>query len=122
MNFYICSVNNMPMILAIDVGNTGIKAAVFENDKLTEKFYFTQDEFRNRVENILNIYPAITHLVVASVGNNAKDEFFYFENRAEIYLITNQDRFPFQNFYKTPLTLGVDRMVLATGAVMQFPN
>ncbi|MGK4566100.1 type III pantothenate kinase [Flavobacterium sp. 3HN19-14] len=36
--------------------------------------------------------------------------------------ITHNDSFPFQNDYETPLTLGIDRMVLAAGATLQFPN
>ena len=110
------------MILAIDVGNTRIKAAVFENDNIENKFVFENDLFRKKIENILNDYPGITHLVVASVGNISEDDLRCFENRVKIHQITNRDLFPFQNRYKTPLTLGIDRMVLASGAVMQFPG
>jgi type III pantothenate kinase len=110
------------MILAIDIGNTRVKAAVFENDNIQNKFVFTNDLFRKKIENILDDYPGITHLIGASVGNMDKNEFFHFKNRVKLHLITNQDLFPFQNLYKTPLTLGVDRMVLASGAVLQFPK
>ena len=30
--------------------------------------------------------------------------------------------FPFENLYKTPNTVGIDRLVLASGAVLMFPN
>src|SRR5690606_26712689 len=31
-------------------------------------------------------------------------------------------KFPYTNRYKTPHTLGIDRMVLASGAVLKFPE
>jgi len=33
------------MLLAIDVGNTRIKGAVFENDTILEQIYFSQKRF-----------------------------------------------------------------------------
>ena len=36
--------------------------------------------------------------------------------------ITADSVFPFKNKYTTPTTLGVDRMVLTSGAVLQYPN
>jgi len=110
------------MILAVDIGNTRIKSAVFEGDVILESAVFTQKEFRKNIENILLKHSEITHLVVASVGNMDQKEFMYFENRVKIHLITQQDLFPFRNLYRTPLTLGIDRMVLTSGAVMQFPK
>ncbi len=110
------------MILAVDIGNTRVKASVFESDSSIVNDAFVKDLFRKKIENILNDFQDVTHLVVASVGNMNMEEFFYFENRVKIHLISNQDSFPFKNLYKTPLTLGIDRMVLASGAVMQFPK
>ena len=57
------------MILTIDVGNTRIKGAVFENDTFLEQFLFEPNALQNAIENILIQYPDTTHLVVASVGN-----------------------------------------------------
>jgi type III pantothenate kinase len=34
----------------------------------------------------------------------------------------HDDHFPFVNRYETPQTLGIDRMVLAAGATLQFPG
>jgi type III pantothenate kinase len=110
------------MILTIDVGNTRIKGAVFEKDTLLEQFLFEPNALQKAIENILTKYPSTSHLVVASVGNLEKDAFSFFADRFSVHFITHEDVFPFLNAYATPQTLGIDRMVLATGATLRYPN
>ncbi|WP_317163846.1 type III pantothenate kinase [Flavobacterium phycosphaerae] len=110
------------MLLAIDVGNTRIKAAVFEVDTLFEVLLFTKEELASKVDFILQLHPKIKTIVVASVGNLDKKSFLAFENRVQIQFLSHESKFPFQNLYATPTTLGIDRMVLAAGAVIRFPN
>lgn len=110
------------MILAIDVGNTRIKAAVFEGDMLVENFVFVKNELQKKIENILKKYKKTAHLVVSSVGNVEKQSFLEFENDLKVHFTSHEDPFPFINCYSTPKTLGIDRMVLAAGATLQFPN
>ena len=110
------------MHLIIDVGNTRIKAAVFEQNTLVELFVFTKDVFLTEINFILNKFPKIKKLVVASVGNVEKEAFLSLKSKAEIHFITHESKFPFTNLYSTPTTLGIDRMVLASGAVLQYPN
>ncbi len=110
------------MLLAIDVGNTRIKAAVFEHNTLLESFFFNKETLQTNVSNILNQYPNCTDLIVASVGNIEKDAFLIEKKNLKIHFVTHKDVFPFQNTYETPETLGIDRIVLATGAVLQYPN
>ena len=110
------------MILVVDVGNTRIKAAVFEDATLFEIFVFSQIELQNNIQKILSSFPNLTDLVVSSVGDVEKLSFLIFENLLNVHFISNKDPFPFQNKYATPQTLGVDRMVLAAGAILQFPS
>ncbi|MGH2665743.1 type III pantothenate kinase [Flavobacterium sp.] len=110
------------MILTVDVGNTRIKSAVFENDTLVEMSVFPNENFSDTIENILKKFPKITVLAVASVGKQEKEAFKLFSNRVKIYFIDREKPFPFINKYATPHTLGIDRMVLAAGAVLQFPG
>jgi type III pantothenate kinase len=110
------------MILTIDIGNTRVKAAVFENNTLIETFVFSYEELNNSIENILNKFDRIKILVVASVGKLGKEAFDAFSKRIKIYFIDKEQKFPFQNLYTTPQTLGIDRMVLAAGAVIAYPN
>ena len=110
------------MILTIDIGNTRIKGAVFEGDTLLECFVFGKKELQKNIENILKKYEKVAHLVVASVGNVEKESFLEFENKLILHFISHKDSFPFANKYETPKTLGIDRMVLAAGATLQYPD
>ena len=110
------------MILTIDVGNTRIKSAVFEGNTLVEATFFSIENFQNAIENILNKFENLAILVVASVGKLEKEAFQQFSEKVTICFISKENTFPFQNQYKTPNTLGIDRMVLTAGAVLQFPK
>lgn len=110
------------MLLAIDVGNTQIKSAVFEQDTLLQKEILSYSDWKNTLKNVLKKFPKIENMVVASVGKLRKEDFLDLSSLVKIHFITNESKFPFQNRYSTPNTLGIDRMVLAAGAVLQFPN
>jgi type III pantothenate kinase len=116
------TIQNSIMLLTIDVGNTRIKAAVFEQNKIVEIIIFTKEELIFQVENILNRFDKIQHLVISSVGTISEEVFLRIKQRVEIDFITYKSKFPFSNLYATPTTLGIDRMVLASGATLQFPN
>jgi type III pantothenate kinase len=110
------------MILAIDAGNTRIKAAVFEGTHLVQSFIFVYADFKNTVINILKNYKEIRAMIVASVSTVSKDDFIGFTSLLPIHFVSHKDIFPFVNTYETPETLGIDRLVLATGATLQFPK
>lgn len=108
------------MLLAIDIGNTRSKAAVFEDGTFLERFVFPENELEKNILHILEKHPQITDLVVSSVGNEGVN--FTLPARITVHSINSSWDFPFVNLYETPQTLGIDRMVLASGAVLQFPG
>ena len=110
------------MLLAIDIGNTRIKAAVFEDNTLLDLIIFDKKEMVEKIEFILEKFLKIASIVVASVGNMDKSVFHTLEKKIPIHFISHESRFPFVNLYTTPKPLGIDRMVLATGATLQFPH
>ena len=110
------------MILVIDVGNTRIKAAVFEDTTLFEIFVFSKIELQKNIQNILKNFKKITDIVVSSVGDVEKQSFLEYSNVLNVHFLSHEDSFPFHNSYATPKTLGIDRMVLAAGATLRFPN
>ena len=110
------------MLLAIDVGNTQIKLAVFEHHTLIHKEIIAYNDWQIAVKKNLKKFKKIENIVVASVGKLNKEDFLELNSNVKIYFITKESKFPFQNLYATPNTLGIDRMVLAAGAVLQFPN
>ena len=110
------------MILTIDVGNTRIKGAVFEDSKILETYIFLKINLKIEIQKILNNYKKITHLVVSSVGDVGNDAFLEFSSSLKVHFVSHEDSFPFLSKYETPHTLGIDRMVLAAGATLQFAN
>ena len=110
------------MILTIDIGNTRIKCAVFENNNLLEVFTFDPEIIEKKILNILKKFSKVKVLVIASVGNFDLNAFSFLNNNIIIEWISHKSIFPFVNKYHSPHTLGIDRMVLASGAVLQFPN
>lgn len=110
------------MLLAIDIGNTKIKAAVFEGSVLLEKFVFDKNETPKKVENIFWQYPKIEQSILSSVGKDESGLLSELEKRSKLVTISHNSGFPFHNKYATPATLGIDRMVLSAGAVLQYPG
>ena len=110
------------MLLAIDIGNTRIKAAVFEHNSILEHFSFLSDELEIQLNSIVIKYPRCKDIVVANVGNYTKEAFQQMITSLDCHFITRQWSFPFNNKYLTPETLGIDRMVLASGAVLSYPK
>ena len=77
------------MLLAVDIGNTRIKVAVFEGSTLLEQFYFNSSDLQNELHFILNKYKKASELVVASVGNIPKEAFLEFESKVNIHFISS---------------------------------
>lgn len=110
------------MLLVIDVGNTQIKAAVFEQNTLLERENIAYHDWQVTLKKILKKFSEITDLVIASVGKLDKNDFLSLDSGLKVYFISRESKFPFNNNYASPTTLGIDRMVLASGAVLQFPQ
>lgn len=110
------------MLLVIDVGNTQIKAAVFEQNTLLEKEIIAYEDWQISLKKVLKKFSEINILVVASVGKLEKNDFLTLDSGLNVYFITRESKFPFNNLYASPSTLGIDRMILAAGAVLQFPK
>ncbi len=110
------------MLLAVDIGNTNIKAAVFEDAVLVEKFVFDKSDASAEAEKIFEKYAGITHSILASVGKEQGGLFSILKEKTQMLEADRSLAFPFQNKYDTPATLGIDRMVLAAGAVLLYPG
>lgn len=107
------------MLLAVDIGNSRVKTAVFENTSLIEYFVFEKADAEKYFQKIFQKHPKITDVIQSSVANEL---FFDLPNHVLQHKIDHHWDFPFQNEYETPATLGIDRMVLAAGAVLKYPS
>ena len=110
------------MLLAIDVGNSRIKVAVFEHNNPIEIFVFDSDEAVKNFKNILKKYPKTRKAILSLVGKLDAATEKLIQNSLKTEIITHQTTFPFTNNYATPATLGIDRLVLAAGAVLLYPK
>lgn len=109
------------MNLIIDVGNTRIKTAVFDDSKLIHNESITKESFVPEAIKIVKKFKC-TNVIISSVGSLNKSQIA--ELAAEINLIAldYNTKVPFVNQYATPKTLGVDRIALVSSAVVTYPN
>ncbi len=110
------------MILAVDIGNTKIKLAVFENDVTIFSASVEKETALTQVAEIFSEYPKISKSILSVVGKEEEQLFLWLKEHTVVIHINRETPMPFTNNYATPHTLGVDRMVLAAGAVLQFPR
>ncbi len=105
------------MNLVVDVGNTRIKAATFEEDRLLSSYQFpSTDAFRAEIKGF-----TFQHLLISSV-NQLATEFDFLHPTGNIFFLSPQLPLPIRNAYATPQTLGVDRLAGACGAYALFPK
>ncbi len=110
------------MNLVIDVGNTYIKIGVFEKSEIVYKSTIEQTDFKETVRNLKNNYPLITDAIISSVSNLQDDFIEYVNEFFSVLFLDHLIQMPFKNLYKTPATLGIDRLALVAAAVDQFPK
>ncbi len=112
---------NMGLKLIIDIGNTRTKFAIFQKNKLLDLQIFDSPEFVF-LEKILQTFPEINASVLSSVRNYPK-EFNEALGRCGFFLKPDEvTRLPFKNLYKTPQSLGKDRLAIVAGARACFPG
>ncbi|WP_323786970.1 type III pantothenate kinase [Psychroserpens sp.] len=110
------------MNLIIDVGNTLVKLAVFQDNVLFEKFVTPHDGFLISIRKVLNKYPIISKGIISSVGKLNEEDVLAVASEIDILVLNSETKQPFENLYKTPKTLGVDRIALVSASVQQFSN
>jgi len=110
------------MNLIVDVGNTNIKLAVFSENELVYKVVCQNQEFPIALAALSQRFSEISHCIVSAVGRFSKDYVDLLSGQYVLIQLTNNTLVPFVNAYGTPLTLGVDRIALASAAALKFPK
>ncbi|WP_222981743.1 type III pantothenate kinase [Flagellimonas meishanensis] len=110
------------MNLVIDIGNTLVKYAVFENGILHFDESSESNLFLTKVKGIFDRFPKIDHALISSVGKLDRKERDIVALFCEVHVLSGSSRVPFKNSYATPQTLGMDRVALATAAFYQNPR
>ena len=110
------------MNLIIDAGNTFVKLAVFQEGELFEKFTVQHNDFLKQVKHLLDKYPIISNGIISSVATLNKEDVETLASLIHLLVLNSETSLPFKNLYKTPKTLGVDRIALVSASVKQFSN
>lgn len=109
------------MFLIVDVGNTRVKVAVYENDVVVDSIVFLKTKIIEELEKIILKY-RISNSIVSSVATFSKNEEGKIIEMINPIFLNHETKVPFENKYDTPKTLGVDRIALAAAAVSKFPE
>ncbi|MGB5418217.1 type III pantothenate kinase [Algibacter sp.] len=110
------------MNLIIDVGNSFVKLAVFKSNELIDKTIVEIDDLIGAVNLISEKYGSIKRAIVSSVGSLKNKDITEIKKHFELLVLNSETQLPFKNCYKTPKTLGVDRIALVCGSIGQFPG
>jgi type III pantothenate kinase len=110
------------MNLVIDQGNTVSKLAVFSAGEILARY--TEAVLTTGViENIMKEHPGITKAILSSVAKYGSEVPDYLSKKMMRFVILDASTpIPIKNLYKTPETLGFDRIADAVGAEFTFPG
>ena len=110
------------MNLILDIGNTQIKAAVFNQHELVhlESSKETEVEF---ADAIIRKYPKVENVIISSVRHLSNNLLSFIENRSRKLFLLNADLpIPLENLYESKNTLGYDRLAACAGACDKYPK
>ncbi|MCD6092177.1 MAG: type III pantothenate kinase [Bacteroidales bacterium] len=107
--------------LILDFGNTLYKVAVFDQGNLIYKFS-GKELLLQDLSVLKNKFPKLNKAIFSSVIDLSEElKTFLFQEFNAIEL-THRTLLPIQNLYKTPETLGKDRLAAAVGASQLYPQ
>jgi type III pantothenate kinase len=101
------------MNAAIDIGNTFIKVGIFEQNTLVD-FETSLKSDVSRINAFIEKF-TIENTMICSVAENIDELKINTNKLGHIYNFTFTSNIPIINVYKTPETLGMDRLAAAIG-------
>ncbi|GMN07016.1 type III pantothenate kinase [Croceitalea sp. MTPC5] len=110
------------MNLVVDIGNTLVKYAVYDKNRLVVGHSCECNFFLSMVKEIFEVYPKIEHALIASVKNLENKEYEVLSLFCKVHLLSHNSNIPFVNKYATPESLGIDRIALVTAAFYNYPK
>lgn len=106
------------MNLVIDYGNTNAKVGIFDQQQLVAKHIFTSVEALTEFTQSLQI----ENCIVSSVNADAEQLLKSIRANSRKMILSHSLPLPITIQYRTPHTLGVDRIAAACGAQQLWPN
>lgn len=106
--------------LVIDIGNSFTKMAVFNNDHLLKVEQYQQTSMQN-VDSFLSTY-TIDRVITASVKKAKEAWQLSLDEKFGVVYFNSSLPAGINNHYKTPGTLGADRLAAVIGANYLYPG
>ncbi|HKM92664.1 MAG TPA: type III pantothenate kinase [Prolixibacteraceae bacterium] len=108
--------------LIIDIGNTLTKIAIFEKGEIIVSFT-TDSLTEHDVAALKTDHPTINSAIISSVRQSSTPIINSLKNEFEFVIeLDHNTPLPIINCYKTPETLGKDRIAAAVGANFLYPQ
>ena len=109
------------MNLCIDQGNSRTKVAVFDRDKIVYEDVFDNAE-TDKLKNIFHAY-CVRNSILSSVVVVDDELLTFLKAKSEKFILLHHTTpLPVVNAYKTPETLGKDRLAAVVGAATILPE
>jgi type III pantothenate kinase len=106
--------------ISIDIGNTLSKVGIFEGAVLLDNASFKNEDLQG-IKAYLDANHA-EHIILSSVAKSSNELINCLKDSAPILELSHETPLPFSNNYKTPQTLGMDRVAGIAGALHFYPN
>jgi len=110
----------MQQKLAIDIGNTRTKVAAFA-DKVLIEMEDAKSLNVPMIDRLRKKYRA-SYVIISTVKHLTKKMQAYIDADPKCFLLSPFMKLPFSIAYRTPETLGLDRLAGVAGAWARFPN
>ena len=110
------------MNLVVDVGNTQIKFAVFDGDELLEKKSSNPEKIQTSLRDLFKAFPHLSQGIISSTAQLPGILKKTLSNNLHLVEFSHQSQLNFKNNYKTPETLGLDRIALVAAAAHHYPG
>ncbi len=114
------------MNIIIDIGNSYLKLSLFKEDHIVESLTFGKTDVREVLSVLNNRFRKhrdIKKSILSSVsGVNFELENFLTKSTDFYIKVNHETKVPIKILYKTPETLGIDRLAAVIGANNIFPN
>lgn len=112
----------MSLNLCIDWGNTNVKAAIFDNNKLQKQFVFTAENVLQQVSGLLTTWQPEKAVLCSVVEHSSEVVNLIKAKIPRLLVVDGYTRVPINNAYLSPETLGPDRLVMVNAAHTEHPD
>lgn len=110
------------MYLIVDIGNTLAKFFVYNEDQWVVQEKVGLELFFKKIAILIANHVGLQGIIYSDVSQRAGNFFKKYSNHFPVIKVEPKMQLPYTNDYKTPGTLGSDRIVLVAAACQIYSN